>query len=225
MLNNIMEKLNQFEKEFSQLSRHHSKLVNFVLPELKKISNSNILEFGVSNDAMSTELFLNHSKQHNCKLFSVDIVDYKTKFKDKNWKFILSRDDNYKFVKEKIPDEFELILLDTIHEAKHVENIIYNYYEKLKKNSCFFIDDINWMPYVQNSEKDHFYNEINNFETFEKLLEIHFNNRNNIFVEFSFHGTGMCKIKKLNQNPLNSPKKINTRKDTFKNLIRKFYKG
>ena len=65
-----------------------------------KLNNNNILEFGVSEKAMSTDLFLNYSKDTGCKLFSIDNVDYSDKFKDKNWKFILSRDDNYNFVKE-----------------------------------------------------------------------------------------------------------------------------
>ena len=145
---------------------------------------------------MSTELFLKHSTEKNCKLFSIDNIDYSNKFESKLWTFILSRDDNFDFVKERIPSEFDLILLDTIHEAKHVQNIIFNYFDRLKLNSCFFIDDINWIPYLKTSEKNKFYNEINNQETFEKILEIYFANRENISVDFTFHGTGMCKIKK-----------------------------
>ena len=43
---------------------------------------------------MSTEMFLQYSKSNNCKLFSIDNVDYSNKFKIGNWKFIFSRDDN-----------------------------------------------------------------------------------------------------------------------------------
>ena len=45
------------------LLRHHSKLMNFIYPELIKLNNCNILEFGVSEKAMSTELFLNFSNK------------------------------------------------------------------------------------------------------------------------------------------------------------------
>ena len=76
-------------------SRHHSKLINFIYPELIKLNNSNILEFGVSEKAMSTELFLNFSNNNNCKVYSVDNVDYKNKFNNNHWNFIHSRDDNY----------------------------------------------------------------------------------------------------------------------------------
>ena len=98
--------------------------------------------------------------------------------------------------------------------------------EKLEINKCFFIDDINWLPYVKDSDKDRFYAEINNQETFNTLLNIYFNNRDNINIEFTFEGTGMCKIIKLNDNKLNPiNKKIHSRKFTFKNLIRKIIKG
>lgn len=218
-----MENILEFIKHFSLKSRHHNKLINFLFPELKKISKANILEFGVSEKAMSTELFLKYSELNQCKVFSVDNVNYKSKFSNQNWRFILSRDDDYKQVEKFIPNEFSLILLDTVHEAKHVENIIYNYFDKLKLDSCFFIDDINWMPYLKKSEKNRFYNEINNYETFEKLLEIYYANRTNISLDFTFHGTGMCKIKKIKQQELNPPQKIYTRKNSIKNFLRKIF--
>ena len=47
---------------------------------------------------MSTELFLNYCNSKECNLFSVDNVDYSEKFKNNKWKFIKSRDDDFKFV-------------------------------------------------------------------------------------------------------------------------------
>ena len=95
-----MNKFDDFKKTFSDKSRHHKKLIDFVLPELKHISNANILEFGVSKDGMSTELFLQYSKINKCNLFSIDIVDYKNKFNQKEWNFILGRDDDFDFIKK-----------------------------------------------------------------------------------------------------------------------------
>jgi hypothetical protein len=217
--------LKKFILTFEKKSRHHSKLINFIYPELAKLNNSNFLEFGVSEKGMSTELFLEFSNLFNCKLYSIDNIDYSKNFNNSNWKFVLSRDDNFSYVKKNIPEKFELILLDTIHEAKHVENIIFNYYDMLKVNHCFFVDDISWLPYLKNSEKNRFYGEINNLETFNKILEIYYANRDNMLLEFTFQGTGMCKIKKLTNNKLNYPKKIKTRDNTIKNLIRKLFKG
>ena len=219
-----MKNINDFIIEFSERSRHHRKLANFVFPELEKLKECNILEFGVSEQAMSTELFLNYSENKDCNLYSIDNVDYSEKFTNKKWSFIHTRDDNYEYIIKKIPDKFNLILLDTIHEAKHVEKIIYYYYERLALNCCFFIDDINWIPYLINSEKNRFYNEINNYETFVKLLEIYHSNRENMLIEFTFEGTGMCKIKKLKLDKLKPPKKINDRQNSIKNILRKILK-
>ncbi len=219
-----MEKFSNFLNEFKLRSRHHSKLSNFIGPELINNNYSNILEFGVSQKCMSTELFLNYCDSKECNLFSVDNVDYSEKFKNNKWKFIKSRDDDFKFVSSYIPSKIDLILLDTVHEAKHVEKIIYFYYDYLNLQSCFFIDDISWIPYLIDSDKNRFYAEINNYETFIKLLEIYYNNRSNFNLDFNFEGTGMCKITKLTKNKLNIPKKIKSRNFSIKNIIRKFIK-
>ena len=55
--------MENFINKFKNKSRHHNKLITFIYPELKNIENSNILEFGVSEKAMSTELFLEHSSK------------------------------------------------------------------------------------------------------------------------------------------------------------------
>ena len=91
-------------------------------------------------------------------------------------------------------------------------------------NHCFFIDDISWLPYLKSSEKNQFNVEINNYETFQLILEIYLANRDNISLEFNFEGTGLCKIVKNNKNKLNEPRKIKTRYLSLKNLIRKFVK-
>ena len=64
----------KFDKnDFLNKSRHHSKLVKFIYPELIEIKDSNILEFGVSEKAMSTELFLEYSNLNNCnKIYKMD---------------------------------------------------------------------------------------------------------------------------------------------------------
>ena len=216
-----MDKFINFLTKFKSRSRHHSKLTNFIVPELLKIERANILEFGVSEKCMSTELFLNYCNFKECKLFSIDVIDYSQKFKNKKWEFIKARDDNFEYVSSCIPKKIDLILLDTIHEAKHVEKILYYYYDYLSVNSCFFIDDISWLPYLKDADKNRFYAEINNHETFIKLLEIYNNNKLNLNIEFTFEGTGICKIKKLNDNKLNIPKDIKSRNFSIKNLIRK----
>lgn len=214
-----------YVKEFKSRSRHHSKLVNFILPELLECNNNNLLEFGVSNQAMSTELFLYFSNLNNNILYSVDNVDYSHKFQTPKWVFLNQRDDAYTEIENKIPKKFSLILLDTIHEANHVEKIFYYYYPKLEFGKSFFIDDISWLPYIKGSDKERFYAEINNQETFQMLLNVYYNNRNNFSIEFSFEGTGMCRITKTSNNTLNPPvRKITSKEKSFKNYLRKISK-
>ena len=95
------------------------------------------------------------------------------------------------------------------------------YYKFLKTNGLFFIDDTSWLPYVKNNYRDRFYAEINNQETFKILLEIYFSNYHNFDLEFSFVSSGFALAKKLNNNELNSPKKIPSRKLGVKNFMRK----
>ena len=71
------------------------KLNNFILPNIKKIKNLNILEFGVDK-GISTAFFLNLINNNKGKLTSVDIKNYKDLYSHKNWTFIHSKDDNYK---------------------------------------------------------------------------------------------------------------------------------
>ena len=138
---------------------------------------------------MSTEIIFKLLRDKKCKLFSVDNIDYSKKFSSDKWKFIKTRDDNFEIISSrKFQKKIDLILLDTIHESRHVEKInIIIIMIFLKKDCCFFIDDISWLPYLKNSEKKSFLcREINNYETFVKLLEIYNNNQTNFNIEVTF---------------------------------------
>ena len=198
------------------------KLKKFFENELNDISNPKILEFGV-REGRSTKILLDYCKKNNGELFSIDIEDYSNLFSDKNWHFIKSRDDDFDYVKGKIPDEFDFIYLDSLHEANHVKKIFYYYFNYLKINGIFFIDDISWLPYLKNSERDNFYCEINNKETFEKLLQIYNCNQDKFDIFFTFISSGMCKIVKK-QDLLNKTKKFSYREFSLKNLMRKLLK-
>ena len=198
------------------------KLKNFFENQLKDILNPKILEFGVK-EGRSTKLLLDYCKKRNGELFSVDVDDYSNLFSDKNWHFIRSRDDNLDFLKKKIPNKLDVIYLDSLHEAKHVEKIFYQYFDFLKIEGIFFIDDISWLPYLKNYKRDNFYCEINNKETFEKLLQIYNFNQEKFDIFFTFISSGMCKIVKK-QHLLNKTKKFSSREFSLKNLMRKLFK-
>lgn len=205
--------------------RHKRKFLNFILNQIKDISNPKILEFGVSEKGLSTSIFLDLCKEKNGKLISVDNNPNSRKFIDSNWKFIQTRDDNYELVESEIKEQLDVIYLDTIHKADHVEKIFYRYYDRLKKGGFFFIDDTSWLPYISENSKNNFYMEINNQETFEKILDIYNSNNENFDLEFSFVGTGIAKIHKMTDDKLFYNKKIPSRKLTFHNLLRKILKS
>ena len=153
------------------MNDHNYKLDTFLYNKIKNISNIKILEFGV-REGVSTKLFVNLAEKNNGMVFSVDINDYSSLINSNKWKFIHSRDDNFEFIKKEVKNEFDVILLDSLHEAEHVKNIIYKYYNLLKKGGYFFIDDISWLPYLKKSYRDNFWCEMNNKETFSKIIDI-----------------------------------------------------
>ena len=90
----------------------------------------------MSERGLSTGI-LDLCKKNNGKLISVDNNPNSKKFNDINWTFIQTRDDDYDTVEKEIKDHLDVIYLDTIHKADHVEKIIYRYYNKLKKEVFF----------------------------------------------------------------------------------------
>lgn len=178
-----------------------------------------ILEFGVRH-GYSTRLFLDYCEKNQGKLYSVDIDDCRNVSNSSNWKFIQSRDDNFEFLLTKLPKEFDLIFIDSFHNAEHVKKIFYYYYSFLKKNGLILIDDINWILYSKDKVKNNFNSEINNNELFFTLLEILNNNYDNINIKFDFRGSGLAQILKI-ENKINQPKKIISRKLSIKNFFRK----
>lgn len=183
-----------------------------------------ILEFGVRH-GISTEFFLSVCEKNDGFLYSVDMDDTSKKFNSKKWKFIHGRDDNFELVENFIPKKIDLIYIDSFHDSEHVAKIFYHYYPFLKKNALMIIDDISWLPYSRKNKRDNFNSEINNHETFHKILDIYNNNTNNFDLTFNFKSSGMAKILKKNDENLFVSKKILIRQFTFKNLIRKIVRS
>ena len=143
---------------------------------IKSINKPNILELGVQK-GRSTLKFIEICKKQGGKLFSVDTDDCSNVSRDPVWKFIKTRDDNFEKIKNILPGKIDVLYIDTLHEANHVEKIIYNYYDLINKDGFIFIDDISHLPYLKNKERNNFYCEINNQETFYRILEIYNNNK------------------------------------------------
>lgn len=187
---------------------------------IDNIPNIRILELGVMH-GRSTKMFLDVCDRNNGSLTSIDIDDYSNLFINKNWKFIKSRDDNFNFISKQFKkNSFDIIYIDSLHEPNHVKKVLFFYYDYLKVNGRVFIDDINWLPFVKGSFKDSEYSEIINKKTFNKIIEIYYQNLENFELEFNFSGTGNVNIKKLNNTVLNEPIKIKNRLYGIRNILR-----
>ena len=201
------------------MNDHNYKLDTFLYNKIKNISNIKILEFGVRK-GVSTKLFVDLAEKNNGKVTSVDIDNYSSLINSERWKFIQTRDDNYEKIQKELSNDLDVILLDSFHEAEHVSKIIYTYYKHLKKGGYFFIDDISWVPYLKNSYRDNFWCEVNNRETFTKIVNIYSENYLNFDLEFTFISSGFAAIKKKTLNDLNQVDIKKDRSLSIKNLLR-----
>ena len=209
-----------FKKKINPTQNYQDKITNFILGHEINKKNINILEFGV-REGRSTKMFLDICAKNQGKLISVDIEDYSGLFNDNNWTFLKTRDDDYEKVSSYFSEDFDIILIDSLHEPNHVSKLIYTYWKHLKLNGSLYIDDISWLPYMKNSWRDHEYTENINRDTFNKILEIQLSNYDNINLTVSFSGSGMCRIIKQNNKALNKPKLMKPREDYIKKNLKK----
>ncbi len=205
------------------MTEYEYKLNNFLYPLISKIDKVNILEFGVQK-GRSTLKFLDICNKNDGHLYSADIDDCSNVSRDPRWTFIKTRDDNFDLIKSNIPNKVDVIFLDSVHEPAHVEKIIYNYFDLLNKGGYFFIDDISHLPYLKDKDSNNFYCEINNKETFNKIIEIYNNNLNLFDLNFSFKSSGLAIIKKTTNLPIKKSNLIITRENSFKNIVRLLWK-
>ena len=199
------------------------KLDHSLIPMINKINKPMILELGVQK-GRSTKKFLDICKKNNGKLISVDIDDCSNVSEDKSWLFLKTRDDNFELIKNKIKEKIDVLFIDTFHEANHVKKVLYGYYPMIKKGGYIFIDDISHLPYLKDKDRNNFYCEINNKETFEILISIYSENIGNFDLSFSFISSGLAILKKKNDNNLMMDKKLFYRDKSFKNILRKLWR-
>ena len=225
LFENFLERIE--DQEITKIWLAHpgvkKKFFDFFYNDISIIKEPTIIEFGVRH-GISTSLFLDVCNINNGKMYSIDENDYSYKFKSEKWNFIKSRDDNFEFLKKKLPNNVDVIFLDTLHKANHVIKILIAYFDNLKVRGYFIIDDISWIPYLKNNKHDHFYKEINNKETFESLLQIYSLNSNTIDIKFNLTDTGSVIITKLKNEKLIFNKKKKSRDGSLKNYLRLIYK-
>ena len=177
-------------------------------------------------EGISTKKFLNLCELNSGKLLSVDIDDCSNLFSDKNWTFIKTRDDNIDKIKNHLHEPLDIILIDSLHEPKHVKKLVFMYWKYLKIGGSMYIDDISWLPYIRGNWRDHEYTEKINYDTFNEILKILANNFDNFNLDFSFIDSGMARLSKLNNEPLCESNEYKLRNNFIKNSLKnvKFFK-
>ena len=204
------------------MNEYEEKIEQNLFNLIKHLDKPKILELGVQS-GVSTNKFLEICDNNDGYLYSVDIDDCSDVAQNKRWRFIKSRDDEFNYIKSIIPKKLNVIFIDTLHEAAHVNKIIYNYYEQLEEGGYIFVDDVSHLPYLNENKKSSFYCEINNKETFENILEIYYNNKDCFDLNFSFKSSGLAIIKKKNNIELKPNSKLKSRQRSLKYLIRKIW--
>jgi len=196
--------------------------LNLIKKKIENVDKPLILELGVK-EGRSTEMFLEVCDRNNGNLISIDILDYSKISNNPRWKFIHSSDDNFDYINGKIEKKIDVLFIDSLHEPNHIKKVFYNYFNFVKINGLIFIDDVIWLPYVKGEYRDNEFVETINRLTFNKILEIFNENKNNFTLDINFSGSGLATIKKIN-NDLNYEKKIKNRLFSFKNILKNFYK-
>ena len=188
---------------------------------IKNIDKPFILELGV-REGVSTKMFLEVCDQNYGNLISVDILDCSKVSNNPRWKFIHTSDDNFELINKLLNQKIDILFIDSLHEPNHVRKVFYNYFNFVKINGLIFIDDVVWLPYVEEARKDNEFVENINRLTFNKILEIYNANNENMTLDINFAGSGLGIIKKIKDN-LNNEKKIKNRSFTIKNILKRIY--
>ncbi len=188
---------------------------------IKNVDKPFILELGV-REGISTKMFLEVCDQNNGNLISVDILDCSKVSNNPRWKFIHSSDDNFELINKLLNQKIDILFIDSLHEPNHVRKVFYNYYNFVKTNGLIFIDDVVWLPYVEEARKDNEFVENINRLTFNKILEIYNANNENMTLDINFAGSGLGIIRKI-RDGLNDEKKIKNRSFTVKNILKRIY--
>ena len=197
--------------------------LDYIVSRIEKFKNIQILELGVQR-GISTKKFLEICEKNEGFLTSIDIDDCSKVAKSDRWKFIQSSDDNFNFIDGIIKKNFNFIFIDSLHEPNHIKKVFYHYYKYLTNGGICIIDDISWIPYSQNEYRDNEFTEIINRSSFQIILEIYNQNKENFMLEFYFKDSGYAIVTKKNNNSLKQPQLIANRQFSLKNLIRKFYR-
>ena len=196
--------------------------LNLIKKKIENIDKPLILELGVK-EGRSTKMFLEVCDKNNGSLISVDILDCSKVSNNPRWRFIHSSDDNFDYINNILEKKIDILFIDSLHDPDHIKKVFYNYFNFVKINGLIFIDDLVWLPYVKGGYRDNEFVETINRLTFNKILEIFNENKNNFTLDINFSGSGLAIIKKINVK-LNYEKIFSNRLFSLKNILKLIYR-
>lgn len=222
-----------YQKYIDELKNHLSKLdeSRFVAQQLLRLHQEAklkvdplVVELGVDK-GQSTKVFLNAIEgKSNAKLISIDIKNCRSAVDAEHWEFVQQDSSDIKsllITKPIIKNGIDLLYVDSLHTAKHVQKEIYNFFEYLNKDAYIFLDDIDSGPYMFKQRKDSIGSEIANRKIYKLLEAIFRANMDKLDFEIMRGSTGLGVLRKrvpLGEK-LNSPILLQERNSYFINKI------
>ena len=186
-----MSKLNESRFVAQQLLRLHQ--------EVKLKVDPLIVELGVEK-GQSTKVFLNAIEgKSDAKLISIDIKDCRSAVDAERWEFVQQDSSDIKSLlisKPIIKNGIDIIYIDSLHTAKHVQKEIYNFFEYLNEDAYIFLDDIDSGPYMSKQRKDSIGTEIANRKIYKLLEAIFRANMDKLDFEIMRGSTGLGILRK-----------------------------
>ena len=190
-LKNHLSKLNESRFVAQQLLRLHQ--------EVKLKVDPLIVELGVEK-GQSTKVFLNAIEgKSDAKLISIDIKDCRSAVDAERWEFVQQDSSDIKSLlisKPIIKNGIDIIYIDSLHTAKHVQKEIYNFFEYLNEDAYIFLDDIDSGPYMLKQRKDSIGTEIANRKIYKLLEAIFRANMDKLDFEIMRGSTGLGILRK-----------------------------
>ena len=190
-LNNSLSKSDESRFVAQQLLRLHQ--------EVKLKAEPLIVELGVDR-GQSTKVFLNAIEgKNNAKLISIDIKNCSDAVDVEHWEFVQQDSTDIEsllITKPIIKNGIDVLYVDSLHTAKHVQKETYNFFEYLNEDAYIFFDDIDSGPYMFRQRKDSVGTEIANRKIYKLLEAIFRANMNKLDFEIMRGSTGLGVFKK-----------------------------
>lgn len=186
-----------FGKVATQLMQLHRKASQCERPT--------VLECGV-HQGWSTAVLAHACEATGGVLISLDINDCSDAIETDIWTFIQTDDRALETVLAHAPilkNGIDLIYIDSLHDPRHVAQLIELYYPLVKQGGWLAFDDIDPGPYMRGQRKDDAEREIAWRGIGQAIQDFFYANEDDLLLEFHFGSTGLALMQKL--VPLGQP--------------------